>query len=189
MLFATTIDDRIIFVVALLMGIPIQFYKVQIIANRRFPDVTSLPYRTSIAEYVIFTLFVLTVLLLIIYYPKNNDYIFLFFLISPIINVIAYIKLKKTPHYIITDNKLIENDFTLSERKLDDLHSIEFFGIFNRIDVRFVNQYNISIRQGGYSKKELAEFIRKIIEASPVEAEVEPAVQSFVEKHTSTTVA
>lgn len=90
------------------------------------------------------------------------------------------------PHYILTGEKIIVNDFSIQERKLSHLDSIRITGLFQHIRISFYEGYDIKIRKSHYTEAELAAFIQAVLDAAPVEVDVDHEVRAMLTAATIT---
>jgi hypothetical protein len=171
------------FAAGLLYAISIEGYKLHTIKTRKFDSLHHLPYAPSRVDYFLSGAMLIIVCCLLLFEKPNGIYSFLFALSLVAVGAPHIMRLRlRAPRYILTADHLIENDHNLTRRKLEDLHSICLGWTSDHIKVRFVNQYDIVLSRNRYSDQELAAFIQKIINLAPVEGDIDPHVQKFLDE-------
>lgn len=170
--------------VAIIWLMALSAYRTRILVRRQFKSQASLPFSYSIWNYLLgISILTLIVLEVILSRPEKISWFLSIYLLILVINGNALATWRKIPRFILTPDRLLENDLFIKQRKLADLHSIKYNLIYRRIKIRFVNEYDITLVCAQYNEQQLAAFIKKIIDQSPVEAEIDPAIESFINEH------
>lgn len=189
MLLPKAIDMRIVFPVVLLYRIAIEWFQAHSIGKRNIPSgvKAQLTFRHRTFHYVMaaFVILCLTGLL----FTKQH---FGVYAIIPLMNASEFwfgdlnLIRRKVPRYILTSDKIIVNNFNTTERNLTHLHSIRITGLFQVIRISFSEEYDIKIRKSHYTEAELAAFIQALLDAAPVEADVDHEVRAMLTAATIT---
>ena len=184
--FAFGFSMRTTFLFGVLYVITVHTFQVRIIYRRQLNSLHRLNYASSWLDYILVAVIITAIVFCLAIDSKSSTYSYLLPLsfIGILGQTVSRLWLR-APRYVLTTDQLQENDFYLQERKLDDLHSICFDWTSLVVRIRFSHQYDIQIFRPRYSKQQLADFIQRIIDQSPVEADIHPEVQEFLKAHAS----
>lgn len=173
-------DMRIAIPVILVYRSGIEWLQASIIRKREIPlHKSQLAFRDSKTNWILSAL----VLLALIGFLFTDYHFTSLAVVVVLVNVSQFslgninLVRKNVPRYILTDEKLIVNDFRTVERKLEDLHSISISGLFPEVRISFVEEYDVRIRKSNYTEAELAAFIQSLLDAAPVEPDVDHNVR------------
>lgn len=164
-------------------------YRALILEVRKVSARAVLIYSVSRFEIIACCIFLAVVVLGLIYSREHYRWLWAPYLITLITHGNLFPSWKKTARFILTSDTLYVNDLLVHERNLEKLHSICLGWTSIHIKVRFVNQHDIVLSRNRYSDQELAALIQKIIDLAPVEADIDPHVQKFLDEYATMTNA
>jgi hypothetical protein len=154
-----------------------------ILTKRQFPAISELPTRWSTWDYI----GIITIIALIVFFTwfyGNGDRYYPFGTVIILSGSIPN-PWNRSPRFVLTEDTLFQNEFNLKKRQLAHLHSIELLVLPRGFRINFSEDYSIKIPKGGCTNRELCDFVNKILEQSPVEADVHPEAREFLGKHAS----
>lgn len=189
LVFLPKLDSRVLLTCTLVWRVILDVLQSLIISRRTFQNSVQLPYRVAVWDVVGQIVLVGLIVWIFIY---SDDHTILSVLL--IVNIMSQVfmlpqYLKRSPRFVITQDKLLVNTFNLNERNLSDLHSIELRGWFQKIRIRFAEELDIKLPKGPYTNAERAVFLRELIDRAPVDPELDSRMIEFLDRHAPLTSA